>query len=1269
MQCPSCGHENRDEAKFCRGCGETFAVDLSCPSCGAVYEQGQRFCDECGQGLARPSAVGTGNAPSAPADQPTSFADGRYQVKEFLGEGGKKLVYLAHDGTLDRDVAFALIKTEGLDETSRTRITHEAQAMGRLGAHPHIVTLFELGDHEGQPYIVSELMGGGDVEGVIEDADDDHGLPLDQAIELAKATCRGLEFAHSKGIVHRDLKPGNVMLTADGIAKIGDFGLAVATGRSRLTQEGMMVGTVSYMPPEQAMGSEVTTQADLYSLGAMLYEMVTGRPPFVGDDTVAIIGQHLNTPPVAPTWHNPDVPAALDALILRLLEKDPASRPASAVDVLDAIDAINVGSPREAPSPDARPAGPDPTYRRTFVGRENELRQLHTAFDNAMSGEGSLVMVVGEPGIGKTSLCGQLDTYATLRGGKTLVGHCYEEGSLSLPYLAFVEAMRTYVLARDAAGLKSDLGSGASEVARIVSDVRERLDVEPSDPGDPEQDRYRLMQSVTSFLANAANVQPLVIVLEDLHDADAGTLDMLTHVARNLSGSRLMLVGTYRDVEVDRSHPLSSALAELRRVANFDRIGLRGLTADEVQRMMAAIAAHDVPWGISEAVYRQTEGNPLFVQEVLRYLVEEGMLAHRHDGPARQTPPEMRIPEGLTDVIGKRLSRLSTEANSVLSIASVIGRDFRLDVLQKVAGLSEDDLFTALEEAQAAAVIEERSGAGTAVGFRFAHAFFRQTLYEETFAPRRIRLHQQVGRALEEAYGNRLEEHAAELTEHFAQSTEHEDLQKALSYGEMAAERAMSVYAYGEAVRLLEQALQVQEVLDPDDKAKRCDLLLALGEALMPAGDPLRAVEAVAPEAFTLADALGDDRRGSAVSRLGLTGLLRYGAGAAVVTPEYRVWAERADRVAAPETSERVFADTALAWLEFVNPGSTEFSALSNRALELARRLDDPKMLWLAAAPNVYAVAWPPQHLEGRIRLAREVAQWPREHADLTYLPWTLHFCAAVLLGAGDREGAEALWEEVGQIAERTLDTTPTLLTLHRTNLLLFVDGRLEESLQGIERFVDRAEELGSPVMGRLFGAWQFKHLLYLGRAEEALAATGYELGSLLPAAPAICLAHLGRLPEAREALHNVLQTIEDETAKGGTRLGVISLTLELAVTLADRDAAAALATMLAGHEKYAPMFSGSSNGRNLGGAAALLGNLEDARAHYQAALEVLAKVRQRPEIALIRLELAELLLDNYPDDRAEALEHLDFAVTELRDMKMQPALEGALSRREILEA
>jgi serine/threonine protein kinase len=243
------------------------------------------------------SAAPTTPSKPTPAStpEPTSFADGRYQVKRFLGEGGKKIVYLAHDTTLDREVAFALIKTDGLDETSRTRIQREAQAMGRLGSHAHIVTVFDLGEENGQPYMVTELMGGGDVEGVVEAAEN-HRLPLEQAVKIAQETCRGMKFAHSRGIVHRDLKPGNVWITSDGIAKIGDFGLAVALDRSRLTTEGMMVGTVSYMPPEQAMGGEVTPKSDLYSLGAMLYEMVTGRPPFLGDDSVAIIGQHINTP-------------------------------------------------------------------------------------------------------------------------------------------------------------------------------------------------------------------------------------------------------------------------------------------------------------------------------------------------------------------------------------------------------------------------------------------------------------------------------------------------------------------------------------------------------------------------------------------------------------------------------------------------------------------------------------------------------------------------------------------------------------------------------------------------------------------------------------------------------------------------------------------------------------------------------------------------------------------------------------------------------------
>ena len=324
MKCPNCQAENSETAKFCGVCGTTLSVKTICFQCKHENRNGFKFCEECGQPLAEKTTVSTANLSSpipSPTPQPTSFANGRYQVKKFLGEGGKKKVYLAKDTILDRDVAFALIKTDKLDEAGRTRVKREAQAMARLD-HPNIVSVLDFGDHEGQPFMVLPLLSGGDVEGLIKKAPD-HKLPIDQAVAITKAVASGLVFAHSKSIIHRDIKPGNVWLSGDGTAKIGDFGLAVALDLSRLTQHGMMVGTVSYMPPEQAMGGEVTAKADLYSLGAMLYEMVTGRPPFVGDDSVAIIGQHINTPPVSPTWHRADLPPALETLIMQLLEKDP----------------------------------------------------------------------------------------------------------------------------------------------------------------------------------------------------------------------------------------------------------------------------------------------------------------------------------------------------------------------------------------------------------------------------------------------------------------------------------------------------------------------------------------------------------------------------------------------------------------------------------------------------------------------------------------------------------------------------------------------------------------------------------------------------------------------------------------------------------------------------------------------------------------------------------------------------------------------------------
>jgi tetratricopeptide (TPR) repeat protein len=1267
MKCTKCGTENRVGRKFCSACGKPFQV--TCPSCGAVNEPDESYCGECGKSLIQKSSELISSTPltaSPPTPSiPTSFANGRYQVKKMLGEGGKKKVYLAHDTLLDRDIAIYLIKTEKLDETGRTRITREAQAMARLGDHPNIATVYDYGDHEGQPYMVAPLLSGGDVEGLIKKAPD-HKLPIDKTIEIAKSVSKGLEFAHNKGIIHRDIKPGNVMLSADGTAKVNDFGLAVSIDRSRLTQVGMMVGTVSYMPPEQAMGGQVTAKADLYSLGAMLYEMVTGRPPFVGDDSVAIIGQHINTPPVSPTWHRADLPPPLETLIMQLLEKDPEKRPQSATVVLQALESIK-GSRKEKEPEKQATSVENPLYRKVFVGREPELKQLQSAFDGAISGQGALVMVLGEPGIGKTAICEQLSTYVTLRGGRTLVGHCYEEGSLSLPYLAFVEALRSYVLSREVKNLKEELGTGAADVARIVSEIKERLKVKPRPQRDSEEERYRLMQAVSGFLTNAAAIQPLLVVLEDLHDADKGTLDMLTFVSRNLAGARLLVVGTYRDVEVDRTHPLSGALAELRRLSTFGRVILRGLNADEVRRMLENITRESIPWSLAETVHRQTEGNPLFVQEVIRYLNEVGLISkglERREGKI-ETPLEMNIPEGLRDVIGKRLSLLTKECNNLLSVAAVIGREFRLDLLRKVAGISEDSLSNLLGEAKKAAVIEERATVGAIVSYRFSHAFFRQTLYEETIAPRRIRLHLQVGKALEEVYAKRLSDHAPELAEHFSYSSDSADLKKAIEYGQMAAAKAVEVYAYGEAVRLLDHAINVQKVLNPDDKAKICDLLLDMCEALIEVPDTKRILDIDAPQANALAESLNDNSRVVRTCYMALTALITEYHGSCWSTPGWSEWAERADRNAKPDTKDRAFADYAIGSMK-CSAGDTQAGLkLLMQSAELARRLDDQNMEFMVdSVLQIFYAA--PQHIPEIRRIAEKL--WTNLGNGLKTTSEQIALMALVssFLFVGQRARAEEVVKALRARAKLTGNFNLQIASQGMDAVMAVIDGRLQEAVDMARNIYSHGLEADMATVGRAYSNYSlYRASIYLGTFEESTVATPWT-----PIRSGI-LAYLGRKKEANAILDRlVLNRLNMGTNEDETNGANDTLLLEASIVVGHTQAAKKLFDRLNGTGICTTgVLFPTCLQRHLGGAATMLGRYQEARKQYQEAIRVSTEMRFRPELALSRLQLAELFLEQFPNEKKEALEHLEFAIKEFREMKMQPSLERALRHKEILKA
>ena len=736
--------------------------------------------------------------------QPTSFVDGRYHVRKFLGEGGKKRVFLAHDQSLDRDVAFALIKTEGLDATGRERIVREAQAMGRLGAHPHVVTIFEIGPSTGSgqadsPYIVTELMGGGDVEGLLTQADG--ALPLARTLEIAKDVARGLVFAHEKGVVHRDLKPGNVWLTDTGVAKIGDFGLAVSLDRSRLTQHGMMVGTVAYMPPEQALGGEVTPQADLYSLGAMLYEMVTGKLPFQAEDPTAVISQHINTPPVAPSWNSPHCPPDLERLILQLLAKVPADRPASAREVLAALERVDPNA-LSASHSDSQANPLDRLARGVFVGRERELERLRSAFDEAFAGRGSVVMLVGEPGIGKTRTVQEVETYARMRGAQVYWGRANESGGAP-PFWPWLLVGRAYRAQNADEVRRKEWGPYSTELQRIFPLLRDLFpNLPPPPPLDSEEGQFQLFDAMSGFVRGVSERVPLVVALDDLHWADRATLQLLAHLARDLAHARILVLGTYRDTDLDRRHPLSQALAEMNREDLFLRLPLRGLGEREVGAYIARAAGVEPSRELVRRVFEETEGNPFFLSEVVNLMAQEGTLG--------ASASDVAIPEGVRQALGRRLDRLSSEANSLLTTLAVAGREFDHALVRALSGHDEQTTLQLVEEALAARVLEESGRTGE---YRFKHALMQETLLTELSAARRVLLHGQIAEAFETLYGTDDRDHLAALANHYAESAvlNREHARNAVRYLRLAAEQSMAALGYDDAVKLFERCLGVIE--------------------------------------------------------------------------------------------------------------------------------------------------------------------------------------------------------------------------------------------------------------------------------------------------------------------------------------------------------------------------------------------------------------------------------------------------------------------------
>lgn len=753
---------------------------------------------------------------------PDAMIAGRYRLQETLGQGGMGTIYRAHDERLDRAVAVKVVSASDLGSEGRSRLLGEAKLAAQLN-HPNIVTVYDAGEAEEGPYIVMELVGGRTIH---QDPPDS----LDQALQYAAQISSALAHAHANGVVHRDLKPENVIVASDGAAKLMDFGLAQSIA-SRMTSEGLIVGTVFYIAPEQALGKPIDGRTDLYSLGVMLYEMVTGQLPFEASEPLGVISQHLHAPVVPPTTIRSEIPAPIESLILRLLEKDPANRPAGAAEVERELRRFLEGEPITTPGA-ALEARLEQLARGRLVGRKRSLDDLMALWRQALDGEAHLALISGEPGVGKTRLAGELTVMAGLQGATVLRGGSYEFEA-STPYMPFVEAIRGWVSEAEEAHLERMLGDTAAGIGRLAPEIGTRVGtLEPLPALSANEERLRLFDYVARFFRSLAEEHGLLVLLDDLHWADQGSLQLLHYLLRHLREERVLFLGCYRELELDRAHPLAEALVTWNRERLSTRLALDRFGPEGTRALLETLFQEQISEEFVLAVHRETEGNPFFIEEVVKSLISSGDVYREHGRWQRKELANLALPQSVKEAIGRRLDRLGEYCLEVLHTASALGKSFPFTELRLLYD-NEDDLLDALDEARQAQLVEV-SGQDS---FVFTHDKIREVLYQELNPIRRRRLHQRIGEALEADLGQSPNGQVEDVAYHFIQSG---DLERGLRYSLEAAEKAREVFALDAALKLLEAAEESARSLG--DHEKLVDVLSLKAEALSLQGHQPQAI-------------------------------------------------------------------------------------------------------------------------------------------------------------------------------------------------------------------------------------------------------------------------------------------------------------------------------------------------------------------------------------------------------------------------------------------
>jgi len=903
---------------------------------------------------------------------------------------------------------------------------------------------------------------------------------------------------------------------------------------------------------------------------------------------------------------------------------------------------------------------------RLFVGRERELSELTAGLDEAISGRGSLFLLSGEPGIGKTRLAKEVADLAARREARVLWGHAWEGGGQPA-YWPWVQILRSYVRSEDPEVLAPELGGGAVYVSQLVPELQAHLpsllDGSTAARLDSDNARFHLFDSITELLRNGAARRPLLIVLDDLHAADQPSLLLLQFLAAELHEMRILAIGTYRGVEARRAPEVGSVLANLGRGR---RIAIGGLTERDIALLIETSAGIAPSPEIVAAVHRVTEGNPFFADEIVRLLAAEGRLQSPQRFGAR-----LGLPDGVREAIRRRLAPLPVKCQELLSLAAVAGREFDARLLHAVSDRPIEQVTQVLDDAVDAGIVEPVSAPFGR--FRFSHVLIRDTLYEDLSSARRQLLHRNIGEILERLYAGCVERHVSELAHHFCEAAPVGVAEKAVDYAVLAGRRAMRLLAYEEAVGDFELALHSFDLVAEPREEARCELLLALGTAQGAAGDRTKSQETFVQAADAARMAGNAEKLAEAALGLGRQSVFVEAFEAPRKTHEslVQLLEEALAALPAQDSPLRARLLSRLATAIFWRTASDEHRrSLVREAVEMAERLGDSGALTAALISKRIALMGPSgaeERLADASRVLRLVAESGDQERELQAREARLYD----LLELCDVAAADVEVERIEELA-RALRQPRYLADAEMIRAMrTLMDGKLDEGAELARHALTLNQQVRPELAVTLYGSSMFR-TVWREKGQLAELGTGMKviLGQVGPMTAAISgLAFVygeqGKREEARAEFERIAADDFASIPREVAWTTVMANLAEVSCLLGDLARARVLYEQLLPFAAMNVVVGGVPHAcwgpiaHFLGMLAATMGEKKKAAEHFEYALKMEAKLRMPAMRARTQYEYGRMLgHSDRPDDAERGAVLLAAALETARSLGMQVLAE-----------